>query len=116
MITVDILRQLQSAEEIVVSRVKAKQNKQENTALLNRIRFYQQIIVAFDFLIPPTERSIPTDKKWQPRVNSAKTALKLALNHLQNARDSVKLGRQPQDGNDGNFNLDRFRINVGKYF
>lgn len=99
----NVIAQLRSIEETVVARIKAKQNKQENTALLNRIRFYQHILFAFDELVPLNDREAPSDdRKWQPQINVAKSTLKHILSHMQNARDTIKLGRQPPNGNDGN--------------
>jgi hypothetical protein len=90
------------AEELVLARVKAKQNKQENTALLNRVRFYQHALIVFDSLIPLNDRNTATDaRKRQPQIGAGKTSLKLVFSHLQNARDTVKLGKQPPNGIDG---------------
>lgn len=98
----NVEKQLSVAEETILARMKSKQNKQENMALLSRIRLYQQIFMAFDTLVPVNERqNLTTDKKWQPHVIAGKTALKSLLAQMQNSKETVKLGRQPLDGNDG---------------
>lgn len=82
--------------------MKAKQNKQENSALLNRIRFYQQTLVVFDSLIPLNDKHTATDaRKRQPQIGAGRAALKSVLSHLQSARETVKLGKQPPNGVDG---------------
>ncbi|KAI6229330.1 Protein MAK10-like protein [Aphelenchoides besseyi] len=100
---------LRSAEDIVIARVKSKQNKQENTALLHRIRFYTNVFNVFDLLIPPLDDTTAPrspdspSPKFSPQLASARAALKQSLHFLQLSKDTVRFGRQPTNGEDGDF-------------
>jgi L-fucose mutarotase/ribose pyranase (RbsD/FucU family) len=113
----EVLKNLNKVEEAVLMRIKAKQNKQENMALLNRIRFYQQILIAFESLVPASDRpASSTDKKWQPQIGFGKAAIKTSLTHMQNSCDTIKLGRQPSDGNDADYSwLNCFQPKVNQH-
>lgn len=96
-----LLVYLQTAEETVMTRVKSKQNKQENAALLHRVRFYINVFGILELLVPPMDQTsaaataAQTPTRFVPNLSRARFLLRHCIAHLKGARDTVRFGRQP---------------------